>query len=107
LVPVELADVEQEGPGGVRVIRRVRASPGQPGNEIGVDGAESETAGLGIRSKSGDIVEEPGHLGTGEVGIDHQAGALGYAPFPALFLELLAQGSGPAILPHDRGVDRS
>ena len=49
-----------------------------------VDGSRRQLAGFGAGACPGDMVEDPGHLGRGEVGIDHQTGSLGDLGLPAL-----------------------
>src|ERR1022692_2124317 len=51
------------------------------------------------------MIENPGNLAAGEVGVDQQAGALLYEMFVTFVLELLAKAGGTAILPDDGVVD--
>ena len=54
----------------------MRGAAGELPDEPGVDGAEGQLAGLGPGAGAGDVVEQPGDLGAGEVGVDDQAGLL-------------------------------
>ena len=47
---------------------------GELPDEPGVDGAEGEFAALGARPRAGHVVEQPGELGAGEIGVEHQPG---------------------------------
>src|SRR5581483_12254642 len=51
------------------------------------------------------VLEEPGDLGRGEVGIEQQAGLGGDGALVALRLERAAPVGGAAVLPDDRAVD--
>ena len=67
-------DVEERGPAGVGDVRGVDRAAGQPPQEEAVDGAAGELAALGALTRSGDMVEDPGDLGRGEIGIEQQPG---------------------------------
>ena len=54
---------------------------------------------------AGDVVENPGDLGRGEVGVEDEAGSVGDVVGDAGLLELCAFGGGSAVLPDDGGVD--
>src|SRR5690606_40097009 len=45
-------------------------------------------------------------LGSGEVGIEHEAGALAHPGLPALLLQLPATCRRAPVLPHDRAMQR-
>ena len=47
---------------------------GEPPQQVAIDGAEHQFAALGALARAGDVVENPGHFGAGEIGIDDQAG---------------------------------
>ena len=74
LVPVAAVDVEQQGARGVGRVGGVHLAAGQPPEQEAVDRAEGELAGLGRRARAVDVVEQPGDLGGGEIGIEQQAG---------------------------------
>ena len=67
-------DVEQQRARGVGGVGRVHLAAGQPPQQIAIDGAEHQLAALGAFARAGDVVEDPGDLGPGEIGIDDQAG---------------------------------
>ena len=54
----------------------------------------------------GDLVEQPGELGRGEVGVDHQASARADQGVVAGRAERAAALGGAPVLPHDRAVHR-
>src|SRR3546814_2669028 len=56
---------------------------GQPPQQEAVDGAEGELATLGALPCARHVVEQPGDLGAGEVGVEQQAGALAHHVFCA------------------------
>ena len=64
-------DVEEHRARGVGRVGDVQPAAGQLPDQPGVDGAEGELAGLGLRARAGDVVEDPGDLGAGEVGVEH------------------------------------
>ena len=43
---------------------------GQPPQQIAIDGAEQQFAALGAFARAGDVVEDPGDFGAGEIGIE-------------------------------------
>jgi hypothetical protein len=47
---------------------------GEPPKEKGIDGAEGELAALRPVPGAGHVVEDPGGLGAGEVGVEEEAG---------------------------------
>jgi hypothetical protein len=76
-------------------------SAGQAVDEPGVDRAEHQVAALGSLAGAVDVVQEPLHLGAGEVGVEEEAGALAEQWLKAAGAEALAEGSGAAVLPDD------
>ena len=79
---------------------------GEMPQQIRIDRAEGEPAGLGGFARARDIVEQPGDLGRREVGIEQQAGALAHQFFVSAARKRGAGLMGAAILPDDRVVDR-
>ena len=73
VVPAPRVDIEEHRPRGVGRIGDMQPSAGELPDEPGVDRPEGKLAFLGARSCPGDIVEHPGDLGAGEVGIGQQA----------------------------------
>ena len=74
IVPLQGMDVEQQGARRVAGIGRMHAATGQLPQQPAVDGAECQLAGLGARTGTGHVVQQPLQLGGGEIGIQHQAG---------------------------------
>src|ERR1019366_6704564 len=71
-----------------------------------IDGAEAEVAALCAPARALDVVEQPGRLGCGEVGIEEQPGALSDG---GLVTRLPERGAGlgrSPVLPDDGAVDR-
>ena len=54
----------------------VRRTGGEARNEVAVHRAEAGLPALGLLARAVDVIEEPGELGAGEIGVEHQAGAL-------------------------------
>ncbi len=75
--------------------------PYQPG----IDGAEQQLAVHRLLAGSFDVVEDPLHLGAGEVGVQHQTGVFTDVLFQAARFELFTDGRGTAALPDDGVVD--
>ena len=73
-------DVEQQRARGVGGVGGVHLAAGEPPEQIAIDGAEHQLAALGACARAGDVVEDPGDLGAGEIGIDDQAGLLPRSP---------------------------
>lgn len=63
-------------------------------------------AALGALAGAFDVVQDPLHLGAGEVRVNHQAGVVTDVLFQAVALELLADVGGAAALPNDGVVNR-
>ena len=72
--PTPGVDVEQHRARGVGDVGDVQPAAGQLPDQPGIDGAEGELAALGPVARAGHVVEHPGDLGAGEVGVDDQAG---------------------------------
>ena len=106
LVPGAGMDVEQEGAGGVAGIGAVQFSPGQVPEEPAVHGAEQELARLGPGPRVRHVVEKPGELGAGEVGVDDQAGLCPEELLQPEALQVVAGCGGAPVLPDDGVMDR-
>ena len=80
--------------------RRVAAAAaaGQHPDQPGVDGAEGKLAALGRGARAGHVVEQPGELGAGEVGVEDQ---------PGLLAEAAARGRARFSASHAGAVRRS
>ena len=62
---------------------------------------KANSSGLGALAGAGRLFEQPADLGSREVGIDEEAGALADDQFKAGLLQLLAERRGAAVLPDD------
>ena len=74
VVPLAGVDVEQQRARGIGGVGGVHLAAGQPPQQVAVDGAEQQFAALGALARAGHVIEQPGDLGAGEIGIDDQAG---------------------------------
>jgi RecA/RadA recombinase len=94
-------DVEQQAARGVADIRGMDGAAGQLPKQPGVDGAEGEFATIGGGAGAGNVIEYPGELGGGKIGVEHQAGALAQRIGDAAFRKPCASRSGAPVLPDD------
>ena len=101
LVPALTMDVEQQRPAGVGRVGRVAPPAGEPPEQPGIDGAEGELAGRRAFSGAGQIVEQPGELGGGEIGVEPEAGTALEERFVAVLRQAAAMLGGAAVLPDD------
>ncbi len=74
--------------------------------QVAVDGAEQELAALGARARARHMVEDPGDLGAGEIGIDDQPRFGRDRRLMPVGLEPCADVGGAAVLPDDGAMDR-
>ena len=74
---------------------------GEIPNQPGVDGAKQRVAVLGVLAQPGHIVEQPTHLGPGEVGGQREAGLRAEAVLAAFLAKFGAELVRACILPHD------
>ena len=91
---------------GPRRARRRRRAAGEQPHQPGVDGAEGELAAPRRSARAGDVVEQPGELGAGEVGVEDEPGALANERLEAARLQRLARRRRAPVLPDDRVADR-
>ena len=105
VVPGQRVDVEQHGPRRVADVGDVRGAARQLPHEPGIDRPERELTGIGSLARPRDVVQNPGDLAPGKIGIDHEPGTVANERLVAVRLELVAELRGPAILPHDRRMD--
>ena len=93
---LERADVEQQRARGIRVVGHVAA--GELVGEPGVDGAEHRALPHAA------LATQPLDLGPGEVGVEHQAGALAEERLAPGGAELVAARGRAPVLPDDGAV---
>ncbi len=98
-------DIEQQRARGVGGVGGVHLAAGQPPQQIAIDGAEHQFAALGARARAGHVIEHPGDLGAGEIGIDDQAGLGRDRRLVAFALQPGADVGGAAVLPDDGAVN--
>ena len=106
VVPLIGGDVEELGAAGIGRVGGMDLAAGQPPEEKTVDRAEGELAGLCPRAGAFHMVEEPGDLGAGEIGVDDEAGLFGDERLEAVLGKLVADIGGAPVLPDDGVVDR-
>jgi hypothetical protein len=70
-------------------------------DEPGVDGPEGRAGRVDVA-----LADQPLDLRAGEVGVEHEPGALAHERLTSLLAELVAAGGGAAVLPHERAVER-
>jgi hypothetical protein len=104
-VPAALDDVVEECARGVGGVGGVDLAACEAIDEPAVDGAEGEFAFLRTGASAGDVVEEPGELGAGEIRVEKEAGFCRHHLFAAFVLQAGAEGGGAAVLPDDGRVD--
>ena len=102
-VALDVVDQRARGIGGVG---RVHLAAGQPPDQEAVDRAGEKLAALGALARAFHIVEQPGDLGAGKIGVEQQAGLFREFLLQPLLLQLLAERRGAAVLPDDGVVDR-
>jgi hypothetical protein len=106
LVPALTVNVVEERPRGVGHVRGVHPPARQSPEQERVDGAAGKLAAPGTRTCSRDVIEQPGELGGGEVGIEQQPGSRSHEILRPLSPKPCAGLRGAPILPDDRPVDR-
>ena len=104
VIPLALVDVEQQRARGIGGIGGVRFAAGQPPQQIAIDGAEHQLAPLGAFAGAGHVIQDPRHLGAGEIGIDDQAGFGGDRRLVAFGFQFGADVGCAAVLPDDGAV---
>ena len=82
-------------------------SAGQVPDEPGVHCPGTQLAPLRPLPGAGDVVQDPFDLGTGEIGVDQQARFLRHRFVQPIRLQPIADGGGPAALPHDGVAHRA
>ncbi len=84
VVPGIVAYVVEQGARGIGGVGEVNLSAGKSPEQEAVHGAKCQLSRLGAGAGAGYVVEQPGDLGAGEVGIEQQAGFLAEPGFEAL-----------------------
>ena len=100
-------DVVEQGARRVGRVGDMRPAAGQPPDHVAVDGAEEDLAAPRPLARSFVGVEDPFELGSGEVGIEQQAGAGGDEGLVARGAQLGAEPGGAAVLPDDGAAERA
>ena len=105
-VPGAFVDVEQQAAAGIGGVARMHLAAGQAPQQEAFDGAGRQRPLLRRGPAAGDMVEDPGDLGAGEIGIEDQAGLRRDLALMAGALQRLAAVGRAAVLPDDGVVDR-
>jgi hypothetical protein len=90
----------------VAIVGDVNLAAGQAVDEPGIDGAETQLAAFGTLPQSRIVVQDPLHLGAGEVRIDDEAGLFAHHVLQPACLELVAVTCRAPVLPDDGAPDR-
>ncbi len=106
LVPAPVPDVVEQRARRVGRIGDVQPAARELPRDPGVDRAECELAALGARARARDRVEQPGELGGGEVGVDHEPGLRAHRFGGAVGPQPVARIGGAPVLPDDRVGER-
>ena len=101
LTPGAEVDVEQQGARGVGRIGDVVQSPRHPGDQVGVDGADRDTALLDLPPHLRFVELDPRELRAGEVGVESQPGQLRHARLVSIGAQLVADPCSTPVLPDD------
>ena len=101
-----LGDIVEQRARGIGGIGGMHPAAGQPPQQEGVDGAEGEMAVPGERARALDVVEQPGDLGGGEIGIEQQPGLGRDRRLVPRQLQRPADVGRAPVLPDDGAVDR-
>jgi hypothetical protein len=84
----------------------VHAPGGEAPEQEAVDGAECELPAPGALARARNLVEQPGDLRAGEIGVEQEARALADEQLRAVALESRTAVRRAAVLPDDRAMDR-
>ena len=105
-VPGALADIEQQRAAGIGGVARMHLAAGQPPQQEALDRARRQRALVGGGAAARHVLQDPGDLGAGEIGIEQQAGLVRHHLLVPGLLQVVAQACGAAVLPDDGIVHR-
>ena len=83
-----------------------RSPAGQVPDQPGIDRAEGQLPRLGFGPGARHVIEQPGQLGAGEIGVQQQPGFGAKGRFMPLASQQVALAGGAPVLPDDGMVDR-
>src|SRR5262245_2817160 len=98
-------NVEDERARGIGRVRRMDLALSQAPQKECIDGAEGKLSRFRLRARTFDIVEEPGDLGAGKIGIKQKPGLARENLFVSGGFERSAVIGSAPVLPDDRLVD--
>ena len=99
-------NIADHGAGGVRHISHMHRSAGQFPDQPRIDCAESQIAGFGQLQSTGNVLQHPRDLGSGEIRIDHEPGSFAEVGRSFALLQTITKPGGTTILPDDRIMNR-
>src|SRR5690606_7940753 len=105
-IPLIRRNVEEQGTRCIGRVSGVNLAAGQAPDEKSVDGAGEKLPLLGPPSGSLTLVEQPGDLRPGKIGIEQQAGLAGKFRLQPLLREPSTKRRGAPVLPDNGVVDR-
>ena len=106
VVPCAGVDIKEQRARGIGGVGRVHLSAGEAPQQVTIDSAEQQFAAHRACTRARDIIEDPGDLGAGKIGIDDQAGLGRDRWLVALVLQPRAEIGGAAVLPDDGAMNR-
>jgi hypothetical protein len=106
VIPVARMDVKKHRPGGVGTVGDMPGAAGEVPDQPGVDRPEGKPPLLRHPAGVRQMIEDPGDLGPGEVGVRDKARPLPDERFQPLCFQAVAGGRGAAVLPDDGVMDR-
>ena len=98
-------DVVEAGAAGIGGVGDMHPAAGQSPDEEAVNGAETQLAGGGTVARAIHLVQNPGQLRGGEIGIEKKSGLCRHHLFLAGILHHRADVRGAPVLPDNRIVD--
>ncbi len=104
-VPIQLVDIEQPRATGVGVIGGMHLATREAPDQKTIHGAESQIPRLGVTPGTVHVVQQPGHLAGGEIGIQQQSGAALHLLLQPVAAHALARFCRAPILPDDGVVN--
>ena len=105
-IPGALADIEQQRAAGVGGVAGMHLAARQPPQQEALDRARGQRALVGGGAAARHVLQDPGDLGAGEIGIEQQAGLVRHHLLVPGLLQVTAEPGGTAVLPDDGVVHR-
>ena len=103
VIPAQFVDIKQHRARGVAHVRHMASA--QLEGEPAVDRAKGQLALFRARTHAGQVLQQPGQLGGGKIGVQFKPGALPDERGMAAGAQQVAGGRGAPVLPHDGRAD--